>query len=117
MCFFFGLQHVQRLEARNDDRLALVARDPLVGPAASHSRYVARTDKRIDPHVGRIENRVDRRNDSHMVAKDGEVADALSLGAHQCERRRRGGGIETDGEDMTRRSGFARASFSASAGE
>ena len=62
----------------HDDRLALVARDPLVGPAADHRRDVAGPDERVEPHVGRIEDRADGRDDRDVVAEDREVRDALA---------------------------------------
>ena len=74
-------------------------RDPLVGPAADDRGDMARADEGVEPHVRRIENGADRGDDGDVIAEDGEVADALGLGAHQ---RQRGGGrrgLEADGEE------------------
>ena len=56
-----GLQHVQRLEAGDHDRLPFIPGNPLVRPAADDGRNVSRTDEGVQPHVGRIENRPDGR--------------------------------------------------------
>jgi len=46
------LQKVQRLEATNDDRFALVLRDPFVRSTANHSRAMPGANKRIKTHIG-----------------------------------------------------------------
>ena len=43
-----GLQNVGRLEACDDDRLVLILRDPFVGPASDHRRYVAGAEERVE---------------------------------------------------------------------
>jgi hypothetical protein len=93
-----GLQHVQRLEARDHDGLAFVLCDPLVRPAADDGGDMPGTDEGVEPHVGRIENRADGGNDGDVVAEDREVADAFGLGAHHRERGGGRGGLKTDGE-------------------
>src|SRR5580692_1880557 len=60
---------------------------------------MAGPDERVEPHVGRIENRTDGGNDSHVVAEHREVADALGLGAHHRKRGGWRGGFKADSEE------------------
>ena len=57
------------------------------------------TKKRIDAHVGRIENRADSGNDGDVIAKYRKIVDAFIAGAQQCQRGGRRGGFKSDGEE------------------
>ena len=94
-----GLQNIERLEAGDDDRLVFVLRDPFVGAAADHGGNVSRPDEGVDAHVGRIENRANGRNDGDVIAEDRKILDAFRFRAHQRERGRGRGGLESDGEE------------------
>src|ERR1700691_1263863 len=74
-----GLQDVERLESSHHDRLAIVARDEFIRTAADYGRDVTGPDKAVEPQVGRIEYRLDRRNDRHVVAENRKVFDAVSF--------------------------------------
>ena len=93
------LQQVDRLEARDDDRPAVVGRDELEGPRADDRRHVARADEAVQSQVGRVEQRAQRRHDRDVVAHAREVGDALGLGAHERQRGRRRRRLEADGEE------------------
>src|SRR5258708_6026001 len=75
------LQNVERLESADHDRLAIVARDEFIGTASDYRRDVAGPDEAAEPQVGRIEDRLDRRNDSHVIAEDRKIFDSLSFRA------------------------------------
>ena len=62
------LQDVERLEARDHDRLAVVGGDELERPRADDRRDVAGADEAVEPQVGRLEQRAQRRHDRHVVA-------------------------------------------------
>src|SRR4051794_7771597 len=49
------LQQVERLEARDHDRTAVVGGDELERPRADHGRDVAGADEPVEPQVGRLE--------------------------------------------------------------
>ena len=88
-----------RLEARDDDRLAVVGGDELEGPRADDGRHVARADEAVEAQVGRVEQRAQRRHDRHVVAHAREVRDALGLGALERQRGRRRRRLEADREE------------------
>jgi hypothetical protein len=94
-----GLQHVERLEARHDDRLLVVGGDELERPRTHHGRDVARADEPVESHVRRVEQRAQRRDDRHVAAHAREVRDVLNLGPLQRERRGGRGGLEPDREE------------------
>ncbi len=108
---------IERLEACDDDRLAVVARDELVGPAAGDRRDVARTDETVDPHVGRVEDRADRGHDRDVVTEHREVADAQFARAQQRQRRRGRGRLEADREEAHVAIGILLRERNASSGE
>ena len=93
------LQDVQRLEAGDRDRLAVVGGDELERPRADDRRDVARTDEAVEPQVGRLEQRPQRRHDRDVAAHAGEVLDALGPRALQRQRGRRRGRLEPDREE------------------
>src|ERR1700691_2936964 len=72
------LQNVERLESAEHDRLAIVARDEFIRTASDYRRDVTRPDEAAEPQIGRIKDRLDRRNDSHVIAEDRKVFDPLS---------------------------------------
>ena len=63
------LQQVERLEARDHDRLAVVGRDELEGPCADDRRDVPGPDEAVEAQVGRLEQRAQRRHDRDVVAE------------------------------------------------
>ena len=71
----------------------------LEGPRPHHRRHVPRPHEAVEPQVGRLQQRPQRRHDQHVVAHAGEVPDALGLGALQRQRGRGGGGLEADREE------------------
>ncbi len=68
------LQDVQRLEARDHDRLAVVGGDELERPRADDRRDVAGADEAVQAQVGRLQQRAQRRHDRDVAADAGEVA-------------------------------------------
>ena len=93
------LEDVERLEARDHDRLAVVGRDELERARADDGRHVPRADEAVEPQVGRVEQRAQRRHDRHVAAHAREVPDALGLRALQRQRRRGRRGLEADREE------------------
>ena len=59
---------------------------------------MSRPDKAVQAHVRRIENGANRGNDRDVVAEHRKVLHAQRLGAHERQRRRGRGGLESDGE-------------------
>ena len=79
--------------------LSIVPRDELVGRGADHHRHVAGPEEAVDPQIGAVEDRLDRRHDRDVVAEHREVADALAL---RLQHRQRGGrhrGLEAEPEE------------------
>ena len=111
------LQDVERLEARDHDRPAVVGRDELERPRADDRRDVPGADEAVEAQVRRLEQGPQRRHDRDVVADAREVRDALRLRALQRQRGGRSGGLEPDREEDTSRSGFCFAIRSASSGE
>ena len=62
------VEDVERLEARDDARLAVLRRDELERARADDRRDVARPDEAVEAQVGRLEQRAQRRHDRHVVA-------------------------------------------------
>ena len=91
-----ALEDVERLEPDHDDGLVVCAGDELEGPDPDDGRHVPRAEEAVELQVGRVEDRLHRRDDRDVVAEDEEVANALGLGSHQGQRRRRRGGLEAD---------------------
>ena len=70
--------------------------------------------KRVEPHVGRIEDGPDRRDDRDVVAEDREVRDRpRPCAPHQRQRGRRRRRLEPDGEEHHVAIGIASAPASA----
>ena len=89
----------------------------LVCVDADHRRDVTRRDERVDPSARRVEERLQRRHDRDVVAEDAEVA-AVRLRARQSVSAVAGAVVSKPiAKKTTSRSGFARASSSASSGE
>ena len=92
------LEQIQRFEAADDDRLALVSGNPLVWPAADDGGNVARADKAVQSHVGGIKNRANCWDNRDVIAKDRKIPKPLGLGTLQGQCSRRRGGLKTDGK-------------------
>ena len=92
-------QNVERFEAGDDDRFAVVPGDEFVRTAAGDRRNVTGPHEPVDAHVGRIENRAHRRNDRHVIAEDGEVPHAQLAGSQDRQRRRGRRRLEADREE------------------
>jgi hypothetical protein len=60
---------------------------------------VAGTDEAVEPQVGRVEQRAQRRHDRHVVAHAREVLDPLGLRALERQRGRRRGRLEANREE------------------
>src|SRR6266851_1758455 len=75
------LQDVERFESADHDRLAIVARDELIRTASDYRRDVTGADEAAKAEVGRIEDRLNRRNDSHVITEDRKVFDPLGFRA------------------------------------
>ena len=58
---------------RTTTGLPYSAGDELVRPAADHGRHVAGSDERVEAEVGRVEDRLDGRDDRDVVAEHREV--------------------------------------------
>ena len=69
------------------------------GPRADDRRDVARADEAVEPQVGRVEQRAQRRHDRHVAAHAAEVGDALGLRALERQRGRGRGRLEADREE------------------
>ena len=82
-----------------DDRLAVVGGDELERSRADHRRDVARADEPVEPQVGRLEQRSQRRHDRDVAADAGEVLDALAACALERQRGGRRGRLESDREE------------------
>ena len=93
------LEQVERLEARDHDRAAVVGRDELERPAADDGRDVAGADEAVEPEVWRLEQRPQRRHDRDVVAHAREVAQSLRLRPFQRQCGRRRSRLEADGEE------------------
>src|ERR1700733_1531374 len=91
-----GLEQIQRLEARGDDWLTFIPRNPLIRPTADHRRNVSRSNESVETHVWGIEDGADRRDDRDVIAEDREITDALSLRAHERQRSRGRRRLESD---------------------
>src|SRR5215471_14647840 len=63
------LQDVERLEAGDDYRLAVVARDEIVRLDADHHADVTRSEESVEPQFRRIQNGLDRRNDRDVITE------------------------------------------------
>ena len=59
---------------------------------------MAGADERVNAHVRRIEDCADRRDDRYVIAEDGKIVDALSLGSQKRQRGRRSRGLKSDGK-------------------
>src|SRR5262249_4632394 len=79
------LQHVERLEPRHHQRTMIVARDEFVGTGADNHADMTGPEETVEGELRRIENGLDRRDDSDVVAKQGEVANFLSLGLQHSQ--------------------------------
>ncbi len=77
------------------------------GLRADHRRDVPGPDEAVEPQVGRLEDRPQRRHDRDVVAEDREVLDAERTRPLQRDRGRGRGGLEADREEA-RRAGRAR---------
>ena len=64
-----GLQDVERLEPGGDERLAVLLGHEPVGPVADDGRHVAGAEEAVEAQVGRLEDRLDRRDDRDVVAE------------------------------------------------
>ena len=93
------LQDVERLEPGDNDRQAVALRNPAIGMGPDHGRDVTRTDETVEPHVGRVENGLDRRQNRDVVAEHGEVQQSLVPRAEHGDGGGRRGGLEADGEE------------------
>lgn len=93
------MQHVERFESRDDDRLVIIARDEIIRFRTDDHADVARADERVELEIARIEDRPQRRDDRNVVAEDGKVADALALGLQDGERGRGRGRLEAECEE------------------
>ena len=94
------------------------SRDPFVRAAADDGGNVAGAEKRVDAHVGRIENRADGGNDGDVVAEYREIADALGRARAASVSAVEGAVVSNPmAKNITCRSGLSSAIFSASAGE
>ena len=93
------LEDVERLEAGDHHRLAVVGGDELERPRADHRRHVPRPHEAVEAQVGRLQQRPQRRHDQHVVAHAREVAQALRLRALQRERGGGGRRLEADREE------------------
>jgi hypothetical protein len=60
---------------------------------------VSGPDEAVEPQVGRLEQRAQRRDDRDVVAVDEEVGGRLALRPDERQRGRGGGGLEADGEE------------------
>ena len=81
-----GLQNIQWLKTGDRNWFVFVFCDPFVRPATNHGGHVAGADERVDAHVGRIQNCPDRWNDGYVIAEDGKIVYALSLGSQKRQR-------------------------------
>ena len=111
------LQNIERLESRYGDRAAVIAGDEFVGPAADDRRNVPRPDETVQPHVGRIEDGANRRNDRDVVAKHREVRHAQRPGRSSVSAVEGAVVSKPMAKNTTLRSGFCWAIFRASSGE
>ena len=92
------LQHVERLEAGNDQRAAVMLGYKAVGFDAGHHRDVTGSEKAVDMQPRTVEDRLDRRHDRDVIAEHREIADALALGLQHGQRRRRHCRLKPDAE-------------------
>jgi hypothetical protein len=69
-----ALEHIDRFETGDNDRLPFVPRDPLVRAASMMVGTVARPDERVDAHF-------ECRDDRHMIAGNGEIMVPLAFAA------------------------------------
>src|SRR6516164_4878960 len=83
------MEHVQRLESGDDDRLSILLGDEFVRCVADHHAHMARPQKTIELEFGRIEDRLDRRDDRDVIAEKGKVRNTLGLGTQHCHGRAR----------------------------
>src|SRR6516225_1768552 len=83
------MEHVQRLESGDDDRLSILLGDEFVRCVADHHAHMARPQKTIELEFGRIEDRLDRRDDRDVIAEKGKVRNSLGLGTQHCHGRAR----------------------------
>jgi hypothetical protein len=68
-----ALEHIDRFETGDNDRLPFVPRDPLLRAHPMMVGTVARPDERVDAHVRRIEDGANAGNDRHMIAGNGQI--------------------------------------------
>src|ERR1700729_1741474 len=78
-----GLEQIQRLEARGNDWLTLIPRNPLIRPTTDHRRDMSRSNESVETHIWRIEDGPDRGDDRDVIAEDRKITDALSPRAHK----------------------------------
>jgi len=60
---------------------------------------MAWTEEAVEPQIRAVENRLDRRHDRDVIAKDREVPDPLRLGLQDRQRGRRHRRLETEAEE------------------
>ena len=63
------LQDVERFESCGDERLAVLLGDEPVRAVADHRGHVTGAEEAVEPQVGRLEDRLDRRDDRDVVAE------------------------------------------------
>ena len=101
-----------------DERLAVLLGHEAVRPVADHGRHVARAEEAVEAEVGRLEDRLDRRDDRDVVAEHAEVGDADLARLQQRHRGRRRGRLEARPRRTRRRGRGSRSAMrSASSGE
>ena len=92
------LEKVDRLEAGDYDRLAIIARDEVVGSGSDNHADMAGTDKSVEPHVGVVEQRLDRLRNGDVIAEQREIVDSLLDRLEDRQRGRRHRRFETQRE-------------------
>ena len=118
------LQDIDRLEAGDRDRLAVLLGEELVGLAADDDRDMRRPEEAVDldgaelAHRRRLEDRGDRRRGEHVIAEHRESSSRPFLAAASIASAV--GGVVVSkpmAKKITSRSGLACASFTASSVE
>ena len=99
------LQHVERFEAGDDHRLAILLRKMLVRAGTDHDAHVRRSDEAVDghravvAHLGRFQDVRDCRRREHVAAQDAEIVKLARGGFANDQRGRRGRRFKADGEE------------------
>jgi len=91
--------------------------DEVIDSRADHHRHMAGTEKAIEMKIGRIEDRLDRRDDGDVIAEEREVRQALRF---CCSTVKAVEGMVVSKprpKKTTSRSRLARARAKASSGE